>query len=254
MIKKFLWLYMVVMFAFPLCAALPPMMIRKEVSMYTLQPLPFAYDALEPYMDARTVEIHHTKHQQGYVDKLNKALEGHSALQKMPLEQLLVSLDKVPEEIRTVVRNNGGGVFAHEMFWNVMGPNAGGEPTGELAQAIVHDFGSFDTFKDTFSDAAAKVFGSGWTWLCVDKDGKLVIISTPGHDMPMQQGLQPIMVIDVWEHAYYLKYQNRRPQYITNWWLLLNWPKVADYYAKALEKSKIIKGHREVYVRLGLCA
>ena len=199
---------------------------------FTLPPLSYPYNALEPYIDARTMEIHHTKHHQGYVDNLNKALEGHPEFQKMSLEQLLLSLDKIPAVIRTAVRNNGGGHFAHSLFWKIMGPEGKKEPSDELAKAIDHDFGSFVNFKDAFTKEC-KSFCSGWVWLCVDKNGKLVITSTPGHDVPMSQGLEPIMVFDVWEHAYYLKYQNRRPDYIDNWWHVVNWESVAEYYKAA---------------------
>lgn len=208
---------------------------RKE-KMYSLMELPYAFNALEPYMDARTVEIHYTKHHQAYVNKLNEALaKAPAEIRDMPLAELLVSLDRVPEDIRTAVRNNGGGVFAHDMFWLIMSPHAGGNATGELLDIIDRDFGSFDAFKDKFNTAAKNFFGSGWVWLVVNKDGKLSIVTTPGHDVPMQQGYQPLMVLDVWEHAYYLKYQNRRPEYIDNWWNLVNWDQVQINYEEALQ-------------------
>jgi len=204
---------------------------KRNETMFTLMKLPYDYNALEPFMDARTVEIHYTKHHQGYVNKLNAALEKAPAdIKKMPLEQLLVSLDQIPENIRTAVRNNGGGVFNHDLFWTIMAPKAGGKPSGKIAEAITRDFGSFDKFKEAFTDMAKAFFGSGWVWLVIDKTSTLSIMSTPGHDVPMQQGFEPLMVIDVWEHAYYLKYQNRRPEYIENWWNLVNWPQVEKNY------------------------
>lgn len=206
--------------------------LSKENRMYpfTLPPLTYAYNSLEPYIDARTMDIHHTKHHQAYIDNLNKALEGYPELQKMSLEQLLVSLDKIPAVIRTAVRNNGGGHYAHSLFWKIIGPETTAEPADELAKAISHDFGSFANFKDAFTKECKTFFGSGWVWLCVDKTKKLVIIATPGHDVPLTQNLDPIMVFDVWEHAYYLKYQNRRADYIDNWWHVVNWAQVAENY------------------------
>jgi superoxide dismutase, Fe-Mn family len=202
------------------------------VLIFALMKLPYSYDALEPFMDARTVEIHYTKHHQGYVNNLNAALEkAPDDIKKMPLEQLLVSLDRIPENIRMAVRNNGGGVFAHDLFWTIMAPKAGGMPSGKLAEAITRDFGSFEKFKESFSVMAKAFFGSGWVWLVVDNKGKLSIMSTLGHDIPLQKGFEPIMVIDVWEHAYYLKYQNRRPEYIENWWNLVNWQQVEGNYS-----------------------
>lgn len=209
--------------------------ISQENLMYpfTLPPLPYPYNALEPYIDARTMELHHTKHHQGYIDNLNKALQDYPEFQKMSLEQLLKSLDKIPAVIRTSVRNNGGGHYAHSLFWKIIGPEGQQEPSGELAKAIEHDFGSFVGFKDAFSKECKSFFGSGWVWLCVDMTGKLVILSTPGHDVPWEHNVEPILVFDVWEHAYYLKYQNRRADYIDNWWHVINWIAVADYYKAA---------------------
>ncbi len=204
---------------------------EKGEPMFTLMKLPYAYDALEPFMDAKTVEIHYTKHHQGYVNNLNAALEKAPAdIQKMSLEELLVSLDRIPENIRIAVRNNGGGDFNHNLFWTIMAPKAGGKPSGKLAEAIDRDFGSFEKFKAAFTEMSKAFFASGWVWLVIDKNGKLSIMSTPGHDVPMRQGFQPLMVIDVWEHAYYLKYQNRRPEFIENWWNLVNWPQVEKNY------------------------
>jgi Fe-Mn family superoxide dismutase len=193
---------------------------------YTLPPLPYDYSALEPHVDARTMEIHHTKHHQGYVNNLNAALEKAPNLQGKDLDELLGSLDAVPEEIRTAVRNNGGGHWNHSMFWQIMGPNTGGEPAGALADALRSGFGGFDQFKEKFAAAATSRFGSGWAWLIAD-GGKLSIESTPNQDTPVMQGKRPILGLDVWEHAYYLKYQNRRADYIGAWWNVVNWDEVA---------------------------
>ncbi len=203
---------------------------------FTLPPLPYPYDALEPYIDAQTMEIHHTKHHQGYVNNLNKALEGYPELQNKSIEELLRSINEIPEAIRTAVRNNGGGHANHSLFWIIMKPNGGGEPTGELAEAIKATFGSFEAFKEKFSAEAAGRFGSGWAWLVVDENGQLQLYSTPNQDSPYMQGHTPILGLDVWEHAYYLKYQNRRPEYIQNWWNVVNWDQVAQYYKEALAK------------------
>jgi Fe-Mn family superoxide dismutase len=198
---------------------------------HELPRLPYGYDALEPHIDARTMEIHHTKHHQGYVNNLNAALEKHPELDKKSVEDLLKDLNSIPEDIRTAVRNNGGGHANHSMFWPIMSPDGGGEPEGKLADAINSSFGSFSDFKDQFSKAAAGRFGSGWAWLCVDRGGKLTIISTPNQDNPVSDGLRPVLGLDVWEHAYYLKYQNRRPEYISAWWSVVNWKQVAKNYS-----------------------
>ncbi|MEW6144988.1 MAG: superoxide dismutase [Thermodesulfobacteriota bacterium] len=200
---------------------------------YQLPKLPYSYDALEPHIDARTMEIHHTKHHQTYINNVNAALEKYPALAEKSVEDLIRDLNAVPEDIRTVVRNNGGGHANHSLFWTIMGPKAGGEPSGELADAIKSAFGGFDGFKDQFSKAAAGRFGSGWAWLSVDKSGKLVLSSTPNQDSPLSEGLTPILGLDVWEHAYYLHYQNRRPDYIAAWWNVVNWKQVASNYASA---------------------
>ncbi|GAP64160.1 MAG: superoxide dismutase [Ardenticatenia bacterium] len=200
---------------------------------HELPALPYAYDALEPYIDARTMEIHHTKHHQGYVNNLNKALEAYPHLQDKSVEELLRNIESVPEDIRTAVRNNGGGHANHSLFWTIMAPNAGGAPSGELAAAIDAAFGSFDAFKEAFSKAAATRFGSGWAWLVVTAFGELKVYSTPNQDSPYMFGHTPILGLDVWEHAYYLNYQNRRGDYIGNWWNVVNWDKVAEYYAAA---------------------
>jgi len=200
---------------------------------FELPPLPYAVDALEPYIDARTMSIHHDKHHAGYTNNLNNALEGNPALASKSVESILAGLDSVPEAIRTAVRNNGGGYANHALFWSIMGPDAGGEPTGELAAAINSKFGSFDAFKDAFSKAAATRFGSGWAWLYVDGNGELAVGSTPNQDTPLMDGNTPILGLDVWEHAYYLNYQNRRGDYIAAWWNVVNWDVVADNFASA---------------------
>lgn len=204
---------------------------------FVLAPLPYDYAALEPHIDARTVEIHYTKHHQGYVNKLNDALKTAPEWQNKPLEELLVSLDKLPASIRVAVRNNGGGHFAHSLYWQCMKKNGGGTPTGEIADSIKKSFGSFEEFKKKFTEVASTFFGSGWVWLCLKADGSMTILATPGHDVPMQQGMQPLLVIDVWEHAYYLKYQNRRPEHIDNWWDLVNWDFVQKQYEQMRKKN-----------------
>ena len=193
---------------------------------HTLPPLPYDYGALEPHIDARTMEIHHTKHHQGYVTNLNTALEKAPNLQNKSLEDLLGNLDAVPESVRTAVQNNGGGHWNHSMFWQIMGPATGGEPTGKLADAMKSAFGGFAQFKEKFAAAATGRFGSGWAWLLAE-GGKLSIESTPNQDNPVMQGKSPILGLDVWEHAYYLKYQNRRADYIGAWWNVVNWDEVA---------------------------
>lgn len=197
--------------------------------MYTLPKLPYSFDALEPYIDAKTMEIHYTKHHQAYIDNLNKALENYPKLQQVPLFELLSDLSAIPEEIRTAVSNNGGGHLNHTLFWQMMAPNAP-KPEGKLYEAIVAKFGSFDAFKEQFDAAAKTRFGSGWAWLSLDEDDELVITSTANQDTPISENLRPILGLDVWEHAYYLKYQNKRPEYITNWWNVVNWPYIDFLY------------------------
>jgi Fe-Mn family superoxide dismutase len=199
---------------------------------FQLPDLPYAFDALEPYIDARTMEIHHDKHHAGYTGKLNAAIAGTDWDSKGIIE-ILSNIDSVPEGIRTAVRNNGGGYANHALFWTVMGPDAGGAPSDDLATAIDAAFGSFDDFKSTFSAAAATRFGSGWAWLVVKGDGGLDVYSTANQDSPYMQGDTPILGLDVWEHAYYLHYQNRRPDYILSWWNVVNWDAVAENYAAA---------------------
>ncbi|WP_020614684.1 superoxide dismutase [Sediminispirochaeta bajacaliforniensis] len=195
--------------------------------------LPYAYDALEPYIDERTMRIHHDKHHEGYTAKLNNAVEGTEYASKS-IEELLAGLDALPENIRTGVRNNGGGHYNHSLFWKVMGPKGGGRPDGALAEKIDSSFGGFDVFISEFSAAAASRFGSGWAWLALDAKGSLVVLSTANQDNPVTQGLVPILGLDVWEHAYYLKYQNRRPEYIESFFKVINWPKVAELYKAAI--------------------
>ncbi|NDJ87277.1 MAG: superoxide dismutase [Chloroflexi bacterium] len=200
---------------------------------HELPPLPYGLDALEPHIDAKTMEIHHDRHHNGYVNKLNAALEGHSDLQSKSIENLLRDIESVPEDIRTAVRNNGGGHANHSLFWTVMSPNGGGQPSGELADAINSTFGSFDAFKEQFTSAATGRFGSGWSWLVVDNSGNLHLYSTPNQDSPYMQGHVPILGLDVWEHAYYLKYQNKRAEYADAFWNVVNWDAVADNYKAA---------------------
>jgi len=218
-----------------------------RVGPFTLPPLPYAFDALEPHIDARTMEIHHDRHHKAYVDNLNKVLDEFPDYAGKSVEDLITSLISVPEKVRTAVRNNGGGHYNHALFWQMMKKGGGGEPKGELAKAIDASFGSFSTFKDAFAKAGLGQFGSGWAWLVVQGNklpvqatpgltvqvGKLAIQSTPNQDNPITQGAQPLLGIDVWEHAYYLKYQNKRADYITAWWNVVNWDFVAERYAKS---------------------
>jgi Fe-Mn family superoxide dismutase len=198
---------------------------------HQLPPLPYDFAALEPHIDAQTMQIHHGKHHQAYVNNLNAALEKHPELQNKSVEDLIRSLSSVPEDIRTAVRNNGGGHANHSMFWKLMAPGAGGAPSGAVADAIKAAFGSFDAFKEQFAKAAVGRFGSGWAWL-IDGGGKLSIESTANQDSPLMEGKKAILGLDVWEHAYYLKYQNRRPDYIGAWWNVVNWAEVARLYGK----------------------
>jgi Fe-Mn family superoxide dismutase len=192
---------------------------------HSVPPLPYDYNALEPHIDEQTMRIHHDKHHGAYVNNLNTALEKHPELQNKSVEDLIRGINTVPEDIRTAVRNNGGGHVNHTMFWEIMGPGKVGAPSGAIADAIKSSFGSFDTFKTQFADAAAKRFGSGWAWL-IDAAGKLTIESTANQDSPLMEGKKPMLGIDVWEHAYYLKYQNRRPDYVNAWWNVVNWDAV----------------------------
>ncbi|HLZ63299.1 MAG TPA: superoxide dismutase [Ktedonosporobacter sp.] len=199
---------------------------------FTVPPLPYDYNALEPYIDTQTMQLHHDKHHAAYVANLNNALQGHD-FANLAVEDVVRRLNELPESIRTAVRNNGGGHANHTMFWETMTPNGGSTPTGDLATAINAKFGSFDAFKTAFNDAGVKRFGSGWAWLILDKSGNLAITSTANQDSPLMDGNFPILGNDVWEHAYYLKYQNRRPEYLGAWWNVVNWDVVAKRYAQA---------------------
>ena len=199
---------------------------------YTLPELKYGFDALEPVIDTKTMEIHYSKHHQAYINNLNAALEKYPEVATTDLTDLIRDLSLVPEAIRTAVRNNGGGHLNHTLFWEVMAPNGAKAPSGELLDAINEAFESFDAFKEAFSTAAKTRFGSGWAWLAVDTNKKLVVLSTPNQDNPISEGLTPILGLDVWEHAYYLNYQNRRPDYVEKWWEVVNWDVVAKYYAE----------------------
>jgi superoxide dismutase, Fe-Mn family len=205
---------------------------------YELPPLPYAYNALEPYIDEETMHLHHDKHHQAYVNNLNAAIANSPELANMDAEELMRRINEVPEGIRTAVVNNGGGHANHSMFWRIMAPNAGGPPTGPIADAINQAFGNFESFKQQFNDAGAKRFGSGWAWLVMNPNGQLEIMSTPNQNSPLMEGYYPIMGNDVWEHAYYLKYQNRRPEYLNAWWNVVNWDEVNKRYQQAQANRK----------------
>jgi Fe-Mn family superoxide dismutase len=202
---------------------------------FTLPPLPYAYNALEPSIDEETMKIHHDKHHQAYINNLNMALQAHPSLLSKPIESILKDLDKLPEDIRKAVRNNGGGHYNHTLFWTIMGPGKGGEPTGELAQAITSTFTSLANFKEAFTKAAVTNFGSGWAWLSVDGHKKLVLEALPNQDSPLSSGKTPIVGVDVWEHAYYLKYKNLRPDYVKAWWNVVNWDAVSKNFQMAMK-------------------
>jgi Fe-Mn family superoxide dismutase len=202
---------------------------------FELPPLPYDYNALEPYIDTQTMQLHHDKHHAAYVNNLNAAVKG-TQFENMSVEDVVRHINEVPENIRTAVRNNGGGHVNHSMFWQIMKPNGGGAPTGDLANAINATFGSLDQLKAAFNDAGAKRFGSGWAWLVLDGNSKLQVISTANQDSPFMDGFYPIMGNDVWEHAYYLKYQNRRPEYLSAWWNVLNWDEIGRRYNLARGK------------------
>lgn len=202
---------------------------------HDLMPLPYDYDALEPNIDELTMRIHHDKHHQAYVNNLNAALEKHPELFSLTLEELLSKLDQVPDDIRTAVRNHGGGTYNHNVFWQIMSPNGGGKPSGELLAAIESAFGSFEEFKDKFTKAAATQFGSGWAWMTIDNNGNLEVFSLPNQDCPISSGKNPLLTIDIWEHAYYLKYQNLRASYIEAWWNTVNWAEVSRLYKNAVK-------------------
>jgi len=204
---------------------------------FTLPPLPYPSNALEPSIDRLTMEIHHDKHHGTYVNNLNAALEKHPELQSKDIDELLRDISRVPEDIRTTVRNNGGGHANHSMFWQIMAPNAGGQPTGAIADSIKSSFGSFDAFKDQFTKAALGRFGSGWAWV-IDQNGRLVVETTANQDSPLMEGKRPVFGLDVWEHAYYLKYQNRRADYISAWWNVVNWTEINKRLSRELAASQ----------------
>ncbi len=204
---------------------------------YELPALPYGYDALEPYIDALTMEIHHTKYHASYVARLNRALQGRENLQRMSLEEIIADIRVVPEDVRQEVRNQGGGHLNHSLFWHIMGPHQGGKPQGMLGDAIVSTFGDFLKFKEALTDSAMNRFGSGWAWLCVNASGKIEVLSTPNQDSPIMLGYRPILGVDVWEHAYYLRYHSRRADYIENWWNLVDWHKVGDLYQHCIEMA-----------------
>lgn len=202
---------------------------------YTLPPLPYACDALEPYIDTLTMELHHDGHHAAYVANLNKAVESYPALAQKPVDTLLKELDTLPAEIKTAVRNNGGGHYNHSLFWRMMSKKGGGEPVGSLAGALTKQFNDFKLFQEQFNATAKTVFGSGWAWLVVDRQGKLVIMPTANQDSPISQGLIPVLGLDVWEHAYYVKYHNKRPDYINAWWHVVDWHEIEENYRNALK-------------------
>jgi superoxide dismutase, Fe-Mn family len=214
--------------------AAPTATTAATTDVFKLPPLTYDYNALEPHIDATTMKFHHDKHHAAYVKNLNAAVDKYPALKSKTVEELLMNLDKLPKDIQTTVRNNGGGHFNHSMFWQIMAPKSGGVPTGSIATRIKSQFGTFDAFKTQFNDAGTKLFGSGWVWL-VNQKGKLQIITTPNQDSPITQGLFPIMGNDVWEHAYYLNYQNRRPDYLAAWWNVINWTEVNKRFEKSLK-------------------
>lgn len=214
--------------------AAPAVATAATTDVFRVPPLTYDYNALEPHIDAATMKFHHDKHHAAYVKNLNTAVNKYPQLKTKTVEQLLTNLDKLPKDIQTTVRNNGGGHFNHSMYWQIMGPKAGGAPTGAIATAITTQFSSYDTFKTQFNEAGTKLFGSGWVWLVTDRN-KLKIMTTPNQDSPISQGLYPIMGNDVWEHAYYLTYQNRRPEYLAAWWNVINWTEVNNRFDRALK-------------------
>ncbi|MGG7215109.1 superoxide dismutase [Clostridium nigeriense] len=232
--KKKYTILLLVTLSIVLCITLAPTLTAKSnnlgAAQFELKPLPYAYDALEPYIDKETMMLHHDKHEKAYLDNLNKVIAKYPELYKKGLEGILKDLNSVPEDVRETVKNNAGGVYNHEFFWSIMSPEKDQTPKGELLKAINKDFDSLDNFKTKFKEAALGRFGSGWAWLVVDNNGNLSIISTPNQDSPISQGLTPILGLDVWEHAYYLKYQNRRGDYIDNWWHVVNWKQVENYF------------------------
>ena len=205
------------------------------MSLFKPAPLPYAMDALEPYIDTMTMDVHYNKHYQAYITNFNNLLEKNEALAAQSVQELLQNLTTLPPDIRIIVQNHGGGSFNHSMFWTLMKPNGGGNPKDGVLQGIIREWQSFDLFKEQFNATAKSVFGSGWAWLCVNDQKRLVIVATQSQDNPLSQGLMPIMGLDVWEHAYYLLYQNRRPDYINAWWHVINWEQVEEYYQQAIK-------------------
>lgn len=231
--KKYTILFLVSLSIISFITLIPTITAKSntlEDSEFELKALPYAYDALEPYIDKETMMLHHDKHEKAYLDNLNKAIAKYPELYKKGLEGILKDLNSVPEDVRETVKNNAGGVYNHDFFWSIMSPEKDQNPNGDLLKAIIKAFGSLDNFKTKFKDAALGRFGSGWAWLVLDKDGNLSIISTANQDSPISQGLTPILGLDVWEHAYYLKYQNKRGDYIDNWWHVVNWKQVESNY------------------------
>ncbi|WP_294186796.1 superoxide dismutase [uncultured Clostridium sp.] len=231
--KKYTILFLVTLSIISFITLIPTITAKSntlEDSEFELKALPYAYDALEPYIDKETMMLHHDKHEKAYLDNLNKAIAKYPELYRKGPEGILNDLNSVPEDVRETVKNNAGGVYNHDFFWSVMSPEKDTQPKGDLLKAINKDFGSLDEFKSKFKDAALGRFGSGWAWLVLDKDGNLSIISTANQDSPISQGLTPILGLDVWEHAYYLKYQNKRGDYIDNWWHVVNWKQVESNY------------------------
>ncbi|MBF2073319.1 MAG: superoxide dismutase [Synechococcales cyanobacterium C42_A2020_086] len=211
-----------------------PMRVSQAGETFTLPPLPYDYAALEPYIDAETMQFHHDKHHAAYVKNLNAAVDKHPQLKTMTAEELVSDINALPEDVRTTIRNNGGGHLNHSLFWEIMGPNGGGEPTGAIATAIQEAFGGFSAFQQAFNEAGANRFGSGWAWLVLRPNGRLEVTSTANQDSPLMDGNQPIMGNDVWEHAYYLKYRNRRDEYLNAWWNVVNWDAVNQRYEQAM--------------------
>ena len=237
--KKIVYLYAVFTV---FCLALPPLIYSGISYPYSVPPLPYEYSDLEPHIDTRTMTVHHDKHHKAYVDKLNDAIKPYPELHKKTLAYLLKNLDKVPEAIRKTVRDNGGGHFNHSLFWRYMSPKAGGQPKGELLTAIQKTFGSFKSFQEQFDQAAKTVFGSGWAWLCLTKEKTLLITTTANQDTPFSDDMVPLLGLDVWEHAYYLKYTNQRVEYITAWWQVVNWPyveKIFNIYNSSSSKNTL---------------
>ncbi|MGG7145102.1 superoxide dismutase [Clostridium nigeriense] len=228
--KKKYTILLLVTLSIVLCITLAPTLTAKSNNLgeaqFELKPLPYDYDALEPYIDKETMMLHHDKHEKAYLDNLNKVITKYPELYKKGIEGILKDLNSVPEDVRETVKNNAGGVYNHDFFWSIMSPEKDQTPNGELLKAINEEFGSLENFKSKFKEAALGRFGSGWAWLVLDNKGNLSIISTPNQDSPISQGLTPILGIDVWEHAYYLKYQNKRGDYIDNWWHVVNWKQV----------------------------